>query len=376
MRKGVENWLNQVWYGDLQAPAWLRALSPLYRGLYLIHRHLQRARQPLVLQGKAIVVVGNITAGGSGKTPLVLRLCRLAQQAGLKPGIVSRGYGSQVRERTLVSPDDSAQLVGDEPLLLARRSGVPVVIGADRCASAQWLFERAVDLVISDDGLQHHRLPRSIEICVVDGVRAFGNGHLLPAGPLREPVKRLQHVDYVVVNGGEADSLAPRDRLSGVGATGDQDGQAGSQRRASEQAGVDLGKAIAMQLVPGILHSLQGDLTWRLPQFAGCKVNAVAGIGNPERFFNVLQQANLQVNRHPFPDHHTFTREDFATLPPGLPIIMTEKDAVKCTDMNLKNAWYLAVNAQLPAAWEHELIERVRNQVHGWKSAGRNGAGA
>jgi tetraacyldisaccharide 4'-kinase len=307
---------------------WLRALSPLYRLGFLVHRKISIAQRPSDLEGRAILVVGNLTAGGSGKTPVVIRLCTLLRQAGLNPGVISRGYGRKQGGLMHVTADAPAELAGDEPLVIARRTGVPVVVAADRCAAARALFGAGVDVVIADDGLQHHRLQRSLEICVIDGEREFGNGCLLPAGPLREPIGRLRSVDYVLLNGDEYS--------------------------APPEAG-----AVRMQLNPGMLYALDGDESWRLSQFTGCRVSAVAGIGNPQRFFRSLEQAGLHVTARAFADHHAYSAEDFRGLEPGLPIIMTEKDAVKCRGMNLKNAWYLALEASFPSAWESELLLRL-----------------
>lgn len=331
MRQQFERWLNQVWYAGNKPPAWLRALVPLYQAGYWLDRKFKRARQPAGLKGRAIVIVGNIVAGGSGKTPLVIRLCQLARAAGYRPAVISRGYGRSSGALTEVCKDSSPAEIGDEPLVIARRSGSPVVVASDRCAAAQFLFDRGADLVISDDGLQHHRLPRLVEICVVDGERGLGNGQLLPAGPLREPPSRLENVDFVVING-------VHDELPG--------------RATGGCTSSCLEVAAHMQLAPGLLHALNGSETWRLSQFAGCRANAIAGIGNPDRFFRVLQQAGLQTVNHAFPDHHAFSQEDFTDMERGLPLIMTEKDAVKCHSLGLENAWFLAIEAVLPAAWE------------------------
>jgi tetraacyldisaccharide 4'-kinase len=332
MRQRLEHWLNPIWWGHAKPPAWLQALVPIYRLGFLLARKFNSAQQPPGLQDRAIVVVGNIAVGGSGKTPLVVRLCHILLAAGLRPAVVSRGYGRKHHGLLRVTMDATAEEVGDEPLLIARRTGVPVVVAADRCAAAQVLFDSGIDVVIADDGLQHHRLPRSLEICVVDGQRDFGNGYLLPAGPLREPLQRLSEVDYMVINDGE-DSAA------------------------------DTAGAIPMQLVPGLLYALDGDTSWRLSQFAGCRVSAVAGIGNPQRFFRCLQQAGLHVSEYAFADHHVYGSEDFAAMEPELPIIMTEKDAVKCHDLKLANAWYLSVDASLPSAWESELVAKLQSSL-------------
>lgn len=331
MREQLEQWLNQVWYSRQDPPLWLRAMVPLYRAAFLLDRSLKKMH-PDDLANKPILVIGNLTVGGSGKTPLVIRLCRLLQDAGLKVGVASRGYGRSSRGLQAVTAESDPQLAGDEPLLIAQRARVPVIVANDRCAAARALFERGVDLVIADDGLQHHRLPRSMEICVVDSSRGFGNGLQLPAGPLREPIQRLQQFDHVVLNG--ETTLAAK-----------------------------LPKAVSMTLVPGMLHAIDQKLSWRLSQFSGCRASAVAGIANPERFFHTLEQAGLLLDRHAWPDHHAYTQDDFAGLNPDYPIIMTEKDAVKCRGMSLRNAWYLAVDAHLPGDFELALVTGMMQAV-------------
>ncbi len=332
MRAELEKKLTDTWYGD-QAPSfWLKSLSPLYNAASRIDRWWKSKHKCMDLAGTHIIVVGNITAGGSGKTPLVIRLCRILQQAGLRPGVISRGYGRKHEDLRLVSPASSSADVGDEPLLISRRTGVPVMVAADRCAAARALIKQKINVIISDDGLQHHRLPRTVEICVVDGSRGFGNGRLIPAGPLREPLTRLSAVDHVIING----------------------------ESALRCSGVDTHQ---MHLVAGMLRSLDGDLAWRLSQFKGCKVNAVAAIGNPDRFFRLLEQSGIKVIEHSFADHHEFSETDFSKMNADFPIMMTEKDAVKCTALDLKNAWYLSVDAVLPSAWEHELVQEAIRMV-------------
>jgi tetraacyldisaccharide 4'-kinase len=336
MRQQLEAWLNQVWYSQPSPPWWLRALVPLYRLGFLADRKYKQLR-PSRLAGKPILVVGNLTVGGSGKTPLVIRLCRVMSDAGFKVGVASRGYGRKSHELLEVRPDSDPMLVGDEPLLIAQRTGAPVVVAGDRCAAAEALFRRGVDVVIADDGLQHHRLPRSLEICVVDGSREFGNGWQLPAGPLREPLQRLDSVNHVVINGEAGKGSDATSALAGI---------------VPER----LSGAVSMQLQPGMLHAVDQNLSWRLSQFSGCKANAVAGIANPERFFHTLEQAGLVLERHSLPDHNTYRPSDFSGMNPDFPIIMTEKDAVKCRGLALRNAWYLAVDAHLPGEFERAVV--------------------
>ncbi len=328
MRSETELKLNSIWYGGAPVPWWLRLLTPLYRAGNRLDRWWNLRQRPEDLESALIIVVGNITAGGSGKTPLVIRLCNLLRQAGFKPGVISRGYGRKDRGLRLVSPASSPAAVGDEPLLIARRAEVPVMVAADRCEAARRLLKQGIDVIISDDGLQHYRLPRALEICVIDGSRGFGNGRLIPAGPLREPIERLSGFDTIMVNG-ELDLLSD-----------------------------DL-PITHMSLEAGLLRSVDDGQSWRLAQFAGCKANAVAGIGNPSRYFDLLRGARIKVIEHVFPDHHIFDAEDFENMDKSFPILMTEKDAVKCRNLGLKNAWFLSVDAVLPAEWEREFLSRV-----------------
>lgn len=328
MRAETEKKLNRIWYGGEAVPAWMRWLIPLYRLGNRVDRWLKTRRQAKDLVEANIIVVGNITVGGVGKTPLVIRLCRVLRLAGFKPGVVSRGYGRQDKKLRLVSPASNPEVVGDEPLLIARQANVPVIVADDRCEAARKLLGQGVNVIVSDDGLQHYRLPRKLEICVVDGERGFGNGLLLPAGPLREPIERLDGVDFIVVNG-ESGVVEPERN------------------------------PVTMTLAAGLLRSLDNRQSWRLAQFGGCKVNAVAGIGNPGRFFELLRNARITVNEYAFPDHHSFQASDFEQMDASLPIVMTEKDAVKVKDIELKNAWCLNVDAVLPHQWENELVSRV-----------------
>ena len=328
MRSETEFKLNQIWYEGEPVPWWLRALVPVYKAGNQLDKWWKLRRQPDDLGSVYIIVVGNITVGGSGKTPLVIRLCNLLRQAGFKPGVISRGYGRKERDLRLASPASDPDVVGDEPLLIAQRAGVPVIVSPDRCEAARTLLKKQINVIISDDGLQHYRLPRNLEICVIDGTRGFGNGLQIPAGPLRESVERLAAFDDIIVNG-ETDVLP-----DGMPMT-------------------------PMVLVAGLLRSMDSGQSWRLAQFAGCKANAVAGIGNPGRFFDLLRHARIKVIEHVFPDHHVFSANDFANMDASLPILMTEKDAVKCKSLGLKNAWCLSVDAVLPSEWERDLVRRV-----------------
>lgn len=329
MRTDTEKKLNEIWYQGQPVPLWLSALVPLYLAGNRLDRWWKSRKKPAGLDKAFIIVVGNITVGGAGKTPLVIRLCRVFREAGLQAGVISRGYGRKERGLRLVSPASDPGVVGDEPLLIAQQAGVPVIVSRDRCEAVHALLKKGIRIIIADDGLQHYRLPRDVEICVVDGSRGFGNGRLLPAGPLREPLERLNTVDHIVVNG--ESNAVPSDLAP-----------------------------IRMYLAAGLLRSMDNPHSWRLSQFSGCKVNAVAGIGNPGRFFDLLRHSRITVKEHAFPDHYDFSAEDFSTMDPDLPILMTEKDAVKCKSLGLKNAWFLSVDAVLPHDWEQDLVARVR----------------
>ena len=327
MNAPLQHALERAWYGELR---WLsRALIPL-AGLYcavvalrhLAYRYRWRTAHPLAAP---VIVVGNLTVGGTGKTPLVIALVEQLRRDGYRPGVISRGYGGRARHapQTVMAQSDPRQ-VGDEPLLIAQRSGAPVVVCADRVAAGrQLLRDHAVDRIIADDGLQHRRLARQVEIVVIDGQRRFGNGHCLPAGPLREPTARLRSVDLRVANG-----------MSYPG-------------------------EYAMGLRPGLLTSLC-DPARREPLDAwrGRAVHAVAGIGHPERFFSMLEESGLIVIRHPLPDHHPLSAADL-DFADAAPIVMTEKDAVKCRALATERHWSLPIEAQLPARFWADLRARI-----------------
>lgn len=314
--------LDHYWYA--RSP-WLLLLTPLSllfrlavrlrRGVY--RAGLLRSRRPDV----PVIVVGNITVGGTGKTPLVAWLCDYLKRQGFRPGIVARGYGGRAASwPQQVRADSDPGVVGDEAVLLAGLTGAPMAVGPKRAAAAEALVRyNDCDLVISDDGLQHYALGRDIEIVVIDGVRRFGTGFMLPAGPLREPVSRLQEADLLVVNG--------------IGGAGEH----------------------PMKLKPGELRNLRDDgPVRRLTDFRDVRVHAVAGIGNPERFFQSLRQVIRRVEEHAFPDHHRFRASDLR-FDDDAPVLMTEKDAVKCRRFATGNEWYIPVKAELSRDFESRL---------------------
>jgi tetraacyldisaccharide 4'-kinase len=277
--------------------------------------------------GIPVIVVGNLTVGGSGKTPLVLWIAEFLKSKGWSPGIVSRGYGAKIDTPRAATVADQAVAVGDEPIVLSRRSGCPVWVGPQRVEVAKALraAHDEVDILILDDGLQHYRLRRDLEIAVVDS-RGFGNGFLLPAGPLREPAWRLHCVDAVVSHGSSM-------------------------------------RGYSMRLEGEVLHRMTDARDRRAASaFAGQKVHAVAGIGEPNRFFLHLVGLGLEVLPHPFADHHAFSPRDLE-FGDGLPVLMTEKDAVKLRHAARPEWWVLPVSAKLDPAFGDWLLGRL----HEWR---------
>jgi tetraacyldisaccharide 4'-kinase len=312
-----------VWHLLLIPVSWLFACLSSIRRLAYQYSLLASFRLPV-----PVIVVGNISVGGTGKTPLVIWLAQQLQAAGFHPLIVSRGYAAQPGgvEIRQVQPDSDPAVVGDEPLLMAQRTSVPVWIGRHRAKVAEAALASfpQCNVIISDDGLQHYALQRDIEIAVVDAARLFGNRRLLPAGPLREPVARLSEVDAVVMNG----------------ASDDADG-------------------FCMQLINDQLYNLKSPAsTSALQEFGGQAVHVVAGIGNPQRFFKQLKSAGLQVIEHPFSDHHAFEASQLA-FGDDAPIIMTEKDAVKCAAFAQPNWWVLPVTAKLSPAFLPRILSKL-----------------
>jgi tetraacyldisaccharide 4'-kinase len=321
----VETWLIRRWYGN-SAPLPLLPLSWLFRLMVgLRRRTYERGWLRSLRVGRPVVIIGNLTVGGTGKTPLVAWLATELASRGLKPGIVSRGYGGGGTAPRLVQPSDDWRQVGDEPLLLCQRTRCPVVVAADRVAAARLLVERGVDVILADDGLQHLRLARDCEIVVVDAARGLGNGELLPAGPLREPVSRLGSADAIVVNGFSKLEIAPA--------------------------------ALHMSLVPGEISGVTEQArASRHPPAPGAKVHAVAGIGNPARFFSSLRAEGFQVLEHAFADHHPYAEGELE-FGDGLPVLMTEKDAVKCRAFANPRLWYVPVTARFADGEARELLE-------------------
>lgn len=319
------------WYGDGTVPLHARALSGVYGAVVATRRWLYSSR---VLRTRRVevpvVVIGNRTAGGAGKTPLAIAVVERLRDAGWTPGIASRGYGRRdARTARWVDANTDARDGGDEPVLLARRTGARVRVDRDRVAAAHALAQAGCDIVVCDDGMQHLRLHRDVEIEVVDGRRRYGNGRLLPAGPLRELPRRS---DFRVVNSG-----GPQAADSGFGEW-------------------------PMRLVGDLLQPLAGGRARALSSFAGQRVHAVAGIADPGRFFDALRTAQLAVVPHAFPDHHAYVAGDLAFSP--LPMLVTEKDAVKLAALGdalpgRERTFVLPVRAELPEAFWVALFDAL-----------------
>jgi tetraacyldisaccharide 4'-kinase len=316
----------RFWY---QATPWwswvLYPVSLLFAAIAFCRRFLyQQALLRSCKNRLPVVVVGNISVGGNGKTPFVIWLCELLIKQGYRPGIVSRGYGGKSDSYPLlVGQNTTGKEAGDEPVMIFKRLGIPVVVDPVRCRAADYLSENDLaDIIVTDDGLQHYALKRDIEIVVVDGQRRFGNGHLMPMGPLREPLSRLKEVDFIINNG-------------------------------ASQAG-----EFTMSLVPDNCLTVDGQVR-ELP--VDKRVNACAAIGYPQRFFATLEQQQFVLNKTvAFADHHPFSSNDFVQFDKQLPLLMTEKDAVKCTTFAQENWWYLPISAQLPKEFEKQLLEKIK----------------
>lgn len=309
----------------LPLAALFAALAALRRALFALGV-LRSVRLPV-----PVVVVGNITAGGTGKTPLVTWLARELMAGGRRPGIVTRGYGGRAPGPERVEPGSDPSRAGDEAVLLAQECGCPVFRGADRVAAARALLAAhpETDVLLSDDGLQHYRLDRDLEIAVLDGMRGLGNGLPLPAGPLREPASRLARCSFLVVKAPERAALPPHPARG------------------------------AMGMEPGRLRSLcDASRTLDPGALSGLRVHAVAGIGNPEHFFFTLRALGIRFEGHPFPDHHRWQARDLR-LPEAQAVLMTAKDAVKCARFADPRCWVLPVQARLDPPFAAALLAAI-----------------
>jgi tetraacyldisaccharide 4'-kinase len=331
------SFLERAWH---ERAGWLILLWPvsvLFQALTAIRRAAQQSKQRPAYLTAPLIVIGNISLGGTGKTPLLITLSQELQKQGFKPGIISRGYGGDAPSYPFaVNIDSDVSQSGDEAFLIAEKTGCPVYVDPDRSAALQaLLLHEDVDVVLSDDGLQHYNLYRDLEIVVVDGQRLFSNGFCLPAGPLRESMNRLKEAQHIVVNGEPA-------------------------REIPQLAG-----ASKMQLEP---RSLVNMVSGEKRPFAGAPFNmgnrlqAVSALGNPQRFYALLERLPYQVEMFSFPDHHRFTADDFEQegIDMHQPVVMTEKDAVKCRQFAKNNFWYLSVEVNLESQFFERLTEDIR----------------
>lgn len=332
MSHKISRFIDSMWYGQRPVALLFVPLSWLFGVIVKLRAWLyKKGWLRSTCLSVPVIVVGNITVGGTGKTPIVIWVAELLKSAGYKPGVISRGYGGiasswpqQVRE------DSDSRVVGDEAKILARRTQCPVAVGPSRADSAQALIDHHhCDIIISDDGLQHYALQRDIEIAVVDGERRYGNRYLLPAGPLREPVERLESVDFIVCNG-----LANKHEYP---------------------LRVDGSEAVML-----VDESERLDLQ----SFRAAECHAIAGLGNPSRFFSHLKKFNLSFEPHIFPDHYKYTEKDI-NFNDEKQVLMTEKDAVKCTHMATRKHWYVPIKAQMTQNFGLTLLLLIKEKING-----------
>jgi tetraacyldisaccharide 4'-kinase len=331
------SFLERAWHKRARWLILLWPVSLLFQALTTIRRAAQQSKKRPVDLTAPLIVIGNISLGGTGKTPLLIALSQELQKQGFKPGIVSRGYGGHAPGYPFaVNSDSDVSQSGDEAFLIAEKTSCPVYVDPDRSAALRaLLFREDVDVVLSDDGLQHYKLYRDLEIVVVDGQRLFSNGFCIPAGPLRESMDRLNEVQHIVVNGEPAREIP------------------------------QLARASRMQLEPRTLVNL---VSGEKRPFAGApfnmgnKLQAVSALGNPQRFYALLERLPYQLERFTFPDHHNFTAADFKQqgIDEHQPVVMTEKDAVKCRQFAKNNFWYLSVKVNLESQFVERLIEDIR----------------
>ncbi len=332
MRNKLENYFTNLWYGEKKPNVLLRGLSKAFDTVRLSReKKLKKSYSVNHQFSVPVIVVGNISVGGTGKTPVVLFLIQELRKLGYTVGVISRGYGgSKSKQHSVVLTESStAEEVGDEARMIHKLASVPFAVGSNRLEAAQMLLDQnpEISLILSDDGLQHYRLQRDVEILIIDGQRGFGNQHLLPAGPLREPLSRVDSVDMVLVNG-----EATHESLIDV--HGMQfDLQSKDLKKLNSEAEVC-------------------DLKW----FHGKTVHAFAGIGNPERFFTLLESMGIEVMRHSLPDHALMPKDFFVEHENDI-LIMTEKDAVKYPYIFAENFWYLPVEVKMNVDDQAKLIE-------------------
>ena len=319
-------WLINSWYQPQPIRWLLWPISLLYQAVLQLKKglfHLGILKQRYL--PVPVIIVGNITVGGTGKTPFVIWLAKQLQQAGYHPGIISRGYGGKAESYPQkVMPSSDPAIVGDEPIIISRHTLCPMVVAPDRFAAGKMLLrDYDCNIIIADDGLQHYALGRDIEIVIIDGQRRFGNQLCLPAGPLREPLSRLQHVDFIVESHGS--------------------GSADYTMTLFQLHAINLADPTKIQA---------------LSSFTGQSVHAIAGIGNPQQFFDQLSAHGLQVINHSFDDHHPFQPKDI-NFNDNKPILMTEKDAVKCQFFAGSNTWYIPIEATISGKLSQHILQKL-----------------
>lgn len=321
----MRNLLLQQWY-EPKLWGWLLwPIAQIFSCLVKLRRFCYKKNILNVYHATVpVIIVGNITVGGTGKTPLVMYFAKLLQQRGFRPGIVTRGYKGKIRTAALVHPNADPLLVGDEAALMANNCSCPVMIAKNRSIGVQALVQHhKVDIILSDDGLQHYALGRDIEIAVIDGQRRFGNGHSLPMGPLREMPTRLKSVDLTIVNGTD------------------------------------------MQVACNRAYMLQdsSDST-QLDSFIGKTVHAIAGIGNPQQYFMQLRKLGITVIEHAFPDHYIYKASDII-FTDALPVLMTEKDAVKCRSFAKPQHWVVVTQVSVTDTIVDKFDDLVKGVING-----------
>jgi len=333
-RRKIHAWLLRRWYGD-RSIGWFIPLAGLFAAITAVRRWCyQLGILPVVELAAPVIVVGNITVGGTGKTPFVIWLTKALQRQGYRPGIITRGYGGRSAHwPLLVTPQTDPFMAGDEAILLATQTQVPVCAGPDRVQAAQHLLRQTnVNVILSDDGLQHYRLGRDLSVIMLDGRRNLGNGWRLPAGPLRESAARLDEVDLVICKMETAtDSVWPAGALA-----------------------MHLSLQDAVSIPDGMRRSLSG--------FAGRPVHALAGIGHPQQFFDALGRYGLLVDGRPLPDHAELSQADL-TFGNDMPVLMTEKDAIKCRGLHLPHHWYVPATAEFAQQDAARVLDKVRQEL-------------
>lgn len=333
MKKILERWANKLWYEDYYIASWLSPLAYIYIDIARFRRFLYRKGfLKSIAFPVPVIIVGNITVGGTGKTPLVIFLAQQLQQAGFNPGIVSRGYHRQSKNGPLlVDETTNTQQAGDEAVLIANQTKCPVAVAPLRTEAVQLLLDKKkCDIILADDGLQHYALQRDIEIIVIDGKRRFGNNFFLPAGPLREPQERIKEVDFVIVNGKSAHD-----------------------------------DEILMTLVADVAVNLVTHEQKPLAKFRSQNCHALAGIGHPQRFFDMLATMGLITKNHIFANHHFFKARHI-NFKDNHPVLMTAKDAIKCREFAREYHWSVPVQPQLPDSFVNQLLTLIK-QKHGQK---------